>query len=173
MPIDICLKRHRQLTVEKTFDFVHCDIMPKHLCRVCKLSDESYLLFREIRQTFTLWLDILTGVEQMVHLQEIILHEGVFREKRFHKVTPLFKKFPHTADMHHMKPDVCLSPTHRRKMIREEIIHITRVRLFATLDFTLVLLIGSTIELPELILRQLILCFLGTAYTAWTQKERE
>lgn len=58
-------------------------------------------------------------------------------------------------------------------MIREEIIHITRVRLFTTLDFTLVLLVGSTIELPELILGQLILYFPGTACTAWTQKERE
>lgn len=106
MSIDTCLKRLRQLTVEKAFDFVRCDIMHKHLCRVCKLCDESYLLFREIRQTFTLWLDVLAGVEQMTHLQEIILFESVFREKRFHKVTPLFKKFPHTADMHHMKPDV-------------------------------------------------------------------
>ena len=57
-------------------------------------------------------------------------------------------------------------------MVVEKIIYIASVCFLAIDDFGPVLLEGGTTQLPELVPRQLFLCFLGTAYTAWTQKER-
>ncbi len=71
-----------------------------------------------------------------------------------------------------MKSDVCFTNACTWKVIVDEIIHITRIRFLAFDDYRLVLLISSTIELPKLILWQLILYFLCTACTAWAQKER-
>ena len=58
-------------------------------------------------------------------------------------------------------------------MVIEEIINKARICFLAIADFRLVLLEGNTTKLPEFIPWQLFLNFLGAAYTAWTQKERE
>lgn len=84
-----------------------------------------------------------------------------------------FKEFFDAKDVHHMKTHLLFTCTRCRKMVCKEIIHKTRVIFLSFEDFTLVLLISSTIELPKFIFRQLFLFFLCTAWIAWTQKERE
>ena len=71
-----------------------------------------------------------------------------------------------------MKSDVGFMKACTWKVIIDEIIHITRIIFLVIEDFWLVLLIGSTVELPQFIFRQLSLSFLCTACTAWAQKER-
>ena len=74
--------------------------------------------------------------------------------------------------MHKMGFHVDLTQARGRKMVVEPIIYIARIIFLAIDDFRLVLLEGGTTQLPEFVPWQLFLSFLGTAYTAWTQKER-
>lgn len=71
-----------------------------------------------------------------------------------------------------MKSDVCFMDAYAWKVVVDEIIHIARIAFLSIDDFWLVLHIGSTVELPKFVFWQFILNFLGTAFTAWTQKER-
>ena len=103
---------------------------------------------------------------------EVALFEIFLCKEMFNKIKSFLKKFLQCTYMHEMKLDICFFHAHNRKMIIEEIIHVTRIGLLFIDDLRLLLLIGSTKKLPKLILWQRNYSFLGTAYTAWTQKER-
>ena len=116
--------------------------------------------------------EAFAGIEQIEHLLVLLLLECTLREEGINKIHTFLQHFFYSAHVHNMKSCVGFIHAYYRKMIGKEIVHITRISLLAIEDFRLVLLIGSTEQQPEFVLRQLFLTFLGTAVAAWTQKER-
>src|SRR5574344_3024630 len=94
------------------------------------------LFIIEMSQEHRFWLyNFHSFVEQIVHLKKVFLTERVLCKKGFYQIRTIFEKFLQCKNTHDVKPDSFLVHVRTWKMIRIEIIHITKISFLAIYDF--------------------------------------